>query len=316
METRYFRTYDKLYLRYAVWRTKKMPSAGKILLFQGRAEYLEKYLETVGALNAKGYDVYAFDWRGQGGSSRMLPNPRKGYVRSFDDYLTDLEGFVEGVFDDGAEEGIRCMMGHSMGGHMILRYLSERATAGREGDLGGFDCAVLLAPMMAIDTSPFPEWLARRIARIGRYAPADQWYAPGQKDWPTLSFDGNRQTSDPFRHGRMVSQYKLMPGVAIGGVTFGWLNAAFLSAKHFQNGSSVRNIRTPVLVVKAEKEAIVSNPAIDRLVAEMTHCTLHTIRDSRHEILHERETPRNTFWDHFDRFMKMVADLKSKALSP
>ena len=43
-----------------------------MVLLQGRAEFIEKYGETVGDLRARGFAVYALDWRGQGHSGRVL----------------------------------------------------------------------------------------------------------------------------------------------------------------------------------------------------------------------------------------------------
>ena len=40
---------------------------------------------------ARGFDVVSFDWRGQGGSERLLRNPKKGHVRRFSDYHLDLD---------------------------------------------------------------------------------------------------------------------------------------------------------------------------------------------------------------------------------
>ena len=62
-----------------------------VVILQGRASFIEKYSEVIVELNQLGFDVISFDWRGQGGSSRLLPHPQKVYIDSFDDYLEDLE---------------------------------------------------------------------------------------------------------------------------------------------------------------------------------------------------------------------------------
>src|SRR3546814_5649169 len=59
------------------------PEAGRrgaILFAGGRADYFEKYLESLIHWRARGWDVTAFDWRGQGGSG-VLPDtgPRIRY---------------------------------------------------------------------------------------------------------------------------------------------------------------------------------------------------------------------------------------------
>ncbi len=72
------RTADGVSLRVAQWPASAMPIQGTVLLLQGRAEFIEKYFETVDHFRARGFDVVSFDWRGQGGSERLLRNPRKG----------------------------------------------------------------------------------------------------------------------------------------------------------------------------------------------------------------------------------------------
>src|SRR5262249_3752533 len=87
------KTSDGVELRYARWAPPP-GQKGTVCLFQGRAEFIEKYFETVRDLRTRGFAVATLDWRGQGGSQRALKNPRKGYVRSFDEYHLDLETFI------------------------------------------------------------------------------------------------------------------------------------------------------------------------------------------------------------------------------
>src|SRR6201992_2388518 len=90
------KTPDGAELRFARWA----PPAGRkgtVCLFQGRAEFIEKYFETVRDLRARGFAVATLDWRGQGMSQRALRNPLRGYVRSFDQYQIDLETFIAEV---------------------------------------------------------------------------------------------------------------------------------------------------------------------------------------------------------------------------
>ena len=61
------------------WRA----NAGTVCVFGGRGEFIEKYFETVNELRNRGFAVATMDWRGQGHSSRQLPDPRKGLCRRF-----------------------------------------------------------------------------------------------------------------------------------------------------------------------------------------------------------------------------------------
>src|SRR4029079_3583039 len=83
-------------LRFARWDPPP-GRKGTVVVLQGRAEFIEKYFETVRDLRARGFAVATFDWRGQGLSDRRLSDRHKGYVRNFANYITDLEAMMEQV---------------------------------------------------------------------------------------------------------------------------------------------------------------------------------------------------------------------------
>ena len=76
------KTSDGVNLRFARWAPPP-GRKGTVVLMQGRAEFIEKYFETVRDLRARGFAVATFDWRGQGLSDRRLSDRHKGYVRNF-----------------------------------------------------------------------------------------------------------------------------------------------------------------------------------------------------------------------------------------
>ena len=59
------KTPDGVNLRFARWAPPP-GRKGTVVLLQGRAEFIEKYFETVRDLRARGFAVATFDWRGQG----------------------------------------------------------------------------------------------------------------------------------------------------------------------------------------------------------------------------------------------------------
>ena len=65
---------DKLRLRFARWEPTRGPVRGTVCLFQGRGEFIEKYFEVIADLRRRGFAVATMDWRGQGGSERLLSN--------------------------------------------------------------------------------------------------------------------------------------------------------------------------------------------------------------------------------------------------
>src|SRR3712207_8272021 len=62
---------------------------GTVVVLTGRAEFIEKYEETLGELASLGFASAIFDWRGQGGSDRFLDHRHRGHVVQVEDYLAE-----------------------------------------------------------------------------------------------------------------------------------------------------------------------------------------------------------------------------------
>ena len=134
------KTPDGIALRFARWDPPP-GRKGTVCLFPGRAEFIEKYFETVRDLRARGFAVAMLDWRGQGGSQRLLRNPRKGYVRRYADYDTDLATFIHDVVLPDCPPPVFALA-HSMGATILMR-------AAYQGH-HWFERMVLLAPLIGL----------------------------------------------------------------------------------------------------------------------------------------------------------------------
>ena len=167
--------YGGVRLRFARWEPTRGPHRGTICLFQGRTEYIEKYFEVVADLRRRGFAVATLDWRGQGGSERLLGNPRKGHVRSFADFDRDLALFMKEVVLPSCQAPY-IALAHSMGGNILLRNASDSGS--------WFSRMVLCAPMVAISPKelryppPFPRLFAETMCALG----LARTYAPGGSD--------------------------------------------------------------------------------------------------------------------------------------
>src|SRR6187431_1557143 len=67
-----FKTSDGVKLRYALFPKGPGAPKGTICLVHGRTEFIEKYFETIADFQSRGFAVATFDWRGQGGSQRLI----------------------------------------------------------------------------------------------------------------------------------------------------------------------------------------------------------------------------------------------------
>jgi len=283
-----------IFLRCGYWKSFRHQKKGSVCLLGGRTEFMEKYFDTIEQLNRRGLDVFSFDWRGQGLSTRLLQNRRKGHVKSYHDYVNDLSVFIENIFTQKAARPY-ILMGHSMGGHIIIRYLHEHGNI--------FDGAILLSPMIDIRTFPVPKKVLQTFTRILVRAGYDKVYIAGNDRVMDNKFKGNFLTSDIIRFEKTRKFILDNPKIAVGGVTFGWLKASFDSLDLLNQPGYVENIITPIWILSAEKDRVVCNMAQRRLCSRLPNCRLIKVGDSRHEIVQETDPVQKKFWNIFEQFL-------------
>ncbi len=282
-------------LRAAVWLPTIRAVRGTICLMQGRSEFIEKYFEVIAELRLRGFAVCAFDWRGQGGSERLLSDPRKGHVDRFGDYTADLSA----VLDHMAAQ--RCPqpyfgLTHSMGGAVLL--LALRAGERRLAR------AILTSPMVKLHVTQAPpgaRLAVEALAMAGfRYA-----YLPGGGGTAPMTkpFDGNILTSDASRYMGAAAMIGRAPRLAIGDPTIGWIRAAYRAMAQLQQLEFGFDFVTPLLFVMAGADTLVSSAAAAALAERIKGAAPVTIIHSRHEILMEQDFLRNQFWAAFDAFL-------------
>ena len=301
--------HDGFPLRTVVWSAPPSGGRGTVVLLQGRAEFIEKYGETVGDLRARGFAVYALDWRGQGRSGRVLKDPRKGHVVRYDDFLQDFDLFLDRLVVPEAPRPI-VVLAHSMGGHILLRHRAEYdARAGPYFAEG----IALSAPMVDILMTPAERALGAVLTVAAMSVGLRNQYVPVRGPFPP-PYDGNPLTRDRARYERMETLMRENPALAIGWPTVGWLAATRRSVAILRSRGYPERIATPVLMIGAEADRVVSNGAQARLAARLPDCRLETISGSRHEPLMETDEVRAQVLALFDAFVDEV--LGSGAQSP
>lgn len=284
---------DKHPIRYGIWYSHNETKRGSVILLNGRKEFMEKHAETIGELNQRGFDVYSLDWRGQGLSSRMLANRHKGFIKNYDSYINDLNLFVRKIVQPKAAIPL-VILAHSMGGHIALRFIHEYPEIA--------DKVILVSPMIDILTSPLPGWLVRLMARVAIKAGLNHAYIIGSGDYTVEKFKGNRLTSDPERFRDEHKAILENPDLALGGVTYGWLSATFESIDILTKPGFAKKTTTPILIVSAGCDRVVSVNAQKTICSLLPNCTFTEITGARHEILKETDAVRSIFWNEFDRF--------------
>ncbi len=232
---------DGVEVRYARFEATRGPRRGTVCVFPGRKEFIEKYFEVIADLRRRGFAVATMDWRGQGGSQRMLPDAYKGHVWDFADYDLDLATFMrEIVLPDCPPPYIA--LAHSLGGNILLRNAASPGT--------WFERMVLTAPMIALHPSQLhmPAWLARTIAEDGLPLPARRALCAGRVGLAREQGELRGQRAD-LGPRALQPQCRADGGgdaLALSGPTFAWLRAAMRSMAvvgilAFRSGSRSRS---------------------------------------------------------------------------
>ncbi len=273
---------------------------GIILLLNGRTEFMEKYHKTAARLSKLGYHVLSMDWRGQGLSVRELTNRHKGYVKDFNHYVKDLQLFYHRFVEPHFVEPLQLpvtIMAHSMGGHIALRYLIKESM-----DISlpaSIEKAVLISPMLDIRTSPFPRKLAGPIADLAVKTGLGKAYIPGEQDYSRENFQFK---NNPLTHDRMNFQIEHMeikknPDLALGGVTWGWLKAAFDSISLITLEKELSSVEIPVWIASADQDKVVCNTTQKKVCRKLSCGTLISIPGALHEILFETSDVQKKLWE-------------------
>jgi lysophospholipase len=288
------KTPDGVSLRTARWAPPP-GRKGTVCLFQGRAEFIEKYFETVRELHARGFAVATMDWRGQGLSDRALSDRRKGHIDNFSQYDTDLSTFMKEVVLPDCPPPYFALA-HSMGSAPLLR-------AAQRGERW-FDRMVFTAPLIGLAMTPFGR-LSKPLARILRLLGFGTMYVPGAQKTITgaVSFADNIVTSDPVRYARNVAVLEAAPDLAVGPPTVAWADAAFRVMTQYATPGYAGRIRQPILIIAAGRDKVTSTAATEEFSIHLRAGTHLILAGANHEILMEQDHYRQQFWAVFDAFV-------------
>jgi len=293
---RFIKSRDGKQLRIGLWDAAPgTPSRGVCVLLGGQTEFLEKYEEVAGELAARGFQVASVDWRGQGGSDRLVPEPLKAHVRDFADYDADLAAFMEQIVKPMSAKP-PLALAHSMGGHILMRALHDHPD--------WFTAAVATAPMMQALTRGYPPIVARTVCFTENlFGQQDAWvWGMAERDPLKMSFEDNIVTSDRGRFARNQAYLVAEPDIRLAGPTWGWLEAAYRSMNLAMSSGYPEAIQTPTLIIGAGHDRIVETSAARAFASRLPHGAYLELEDAEHEILMENDTIRARFWKAFDEF--------------
>jgi len=244
-------------------------------------------------LNQRGLVVLAHDWRGQGLSERMLPDRLRGHAQGLQAYLGDYAALLDAFSERLPKPWIG--FAHSMGACLQLLALVKGERR--------LEAAFLSAPMLAVQTGPWPLGFTRGIvAATGLIGLAGASALP-VSDPLADAFVMDRLTHDRTRYERYKAQLRACPDLAIGAITWGWLGFALKAGATVAAPGAMESVAVPVAMVAAGEDRLVLNGAARIAARRLPKGSYGEIAGAYHELLMETDEVRSEIWAVFDRLI-------------
>ena len=268
----------------AAARTGDAPAA--VVLVHGAGEHCGRYSHVVEKLTSHGIAVVTGDLPGHGRTEGL-----RGHVDSFEEYLDAVEGWVRqaeelaertaqmafermgelpGAFRQDASNAPIALIGHSMGGLVVVRYLQERAAAHPR-----LVSAVVSSPCL----------------RLSKEVPGWQRSLAGVLDsvTPRLRMASNIAPTDVSRAPEVIRSYGTDPlnGNKVSVRWFRELNRAMESAC-----ANPHRITVPMLVMQAGQDKLVAPQETEAFYKKLSAHDRHKFvmyPELYHELFNEPE---------------------------
>ncbi len=137
-------TTDGLQLARAAWPATGTPR-GTVLIVHGLGEHCERYVRLAADLTASGWLVHSYDQRGHGASEGA-----RGDIATPTSLLDDLESMLDTLHEEAVPRPL-VLLGHSMGGAVAARLLTDGSHTGVDADV---DALVLSSPALDPGMNP------------------------------------------------------------------------------------------------------------------------------------------------------------------
>lgn len=245
------------------------PRAAMVICHDG-CESLHRYAEWAAFYYTMGYQVYLFDFRGHGGSSRQIANRSVTHVDDFDAYARDLADLTSRI----DRRLPLCITAFGMGGAAALLYMQKNPDR--------VAAAGLIAPLLGLELpepSGLYRWRLRRSVKRGlsrELLPGSSCYEPGEV------YEGSGWCS--FARFSWYRRLRAADSrLQNNAYTMGWLTAALdASDRIFQ--SKTGRISTRTLLIRAGRDQVVPYALFGKLQGLLPECKQVNLSEATHRI--------------------------------
>ncbi|MFW7377204.1 MAG: alpha/beta fold hydrolase [Oligoflexus sp.] len=293
----------KIFLHYKALISDQAKAG--IVIVHGFGERTEKYFELAYDFYQQGYNVFLYDQRGHGASTRLLTENQAVHVEDFTDYVEDLRIFVSEVIPSHQGDKELFVFAHSMGGAVTSRFLVEYP--------GYFQAAVLSAPMHQIYLKGYPPWIAKTLAATADNLGLGKSYALGQSKPSPWPFEKSAARSRVrWDHYKQLSEKLIPEDQQTGGASYRWIRQAFIATDELLAHEKLAQLATPILLFQAGVDTWVEEQGQNEFCERVVACQLVRYDEAKHELYREPDESRATYLQSiFDFYKKYQSPLLS-----
>ena len=269
-----FTAFDGTTLYYEYFLKKE--NNKNLVIVHGLSEFINKFYEFIYYCLNLGYNVFIYDQRCHGLSSRLTTERDLLHVDKFSDYVADLKQFIDQIVTKVSDEPTY-LFAHSMGGAIAAFYLAENTQK--------IERAVLSAPMFRPTVTVVPFKIARAGIGIARHFYGNKSKFLLSKEFnPEVKYKEDPYTSKArFIHHlnmrRENENYQTTP------MSFGWTYNSLIIDKKILSKSVAGKIKTPILLFSAENDTVVENEPQYKFSNKCNNCRLVNIEGATHALL-------------------------------
>lgn len=302
MTTHKFRTALDRQISY-IRAPAKGTSRGNVILTTGYGDSYLFYYESIKRFQDLGYEVWAFDWSGQGLSERYnTPDPDIVEDNSIPNHVRDLKDFTQKVVRQKSDKSI-VYASHSLGGHVGMLALKQSPQL--------FDSAIFITPMLDLDTHLVPRKTVKTLTQWGVKLGLKNRQIPSLEN-ALRKFTGQAANDNAAQYAPSEKNIRSRtlehlrnkaPEAAVKLPTYGWLSNVFTSAERMQRQKWFHSINIPALFITAGRDGIVDNTPTFKAAKEMPNATHRHYHTAEHAIFSAGDEVYNSMWDTVGNYL-------------
>lgn len=245
-----------------------------IVISHGFTEFGEAYEELIYYFLYNNYSVFTIDHRGHGYSQRFSDDLSLVTITNFDDYVKDVNCYIEEIVRPASNGAPLLLYSHSMGGTIGALYLETYPDT--------FEAAILSSPMIEIDLGSYPLAITKLMCNVFQLFGLSEHYLFGHGEFTGINeFEASGSTSQArydYNFNRRLSDQQFQTN----GGSFAWLTTSLKATEQLIDDASL--IQVPVLLFQAGQDSTVKPSGQNQFVNNASTVQMILVPDAKHEL--------------------------------